>query len=339
MRKMFLLLILLLPIVLFPQQETSASTEVVAVVNGEVITMEMLNLEADLSRILKGIASVDTRFFDVLTTTQEGIMFLLRYKKEVLNDMVDQLLIQQLARKEGIDISDEEVEKIVSKRLEDTAKSLGATIEELDKFLKESGFGDIEKLKKRLKWALKTQLSLERLKEKVTASATITEEEVKSYYENNKDQFKTQSSIHALRILTKTKEDAEKALDLIRSGEDFSKVASDLSVDDLTKHTGGDMGWFTKDAPFLDEDVKKIIFNAPVGAILGPYKTSKGWEIYKIVEIKRASLIPLEKVKEDIVNILLSDKKNKMWNDWLKKSFNEFKKQSKVEILLGGGKE
>ena len=339
MKKMLFSLMLFLPIIIFPQQETSASTEVVAIVNGEVITMEMLNLEADLSRILKGIASIDTRFFDALTTTQEGIMFLLRYKKEVLNDMIDQLLLQQLARKEGIDISDEEIEKIVSKRLEDTAKSLGATLEELDKFLKESGFGDIEKLKKRLKWALKTQFALEKLKEKVTASATVTEEEIENYYENNKDQFKTQPSIHALRILTKTKEDAEKALDLIRSGEDFSKVASELSIDEMTKHSGGDMGWFTKDVPFLDEEVKKIIFNAPAGAILGPYKTSKGWEIYKIVEIKRASLIPLEKVKEDIANTLLNDKKNRIWNVWLKKNFNEFKKQSKVEILLGGGKE
>jgi len=49
------------------------ATDVVAVVNGTVITNDQLNREARLERILAQVKSIDERFFQTLTTTSEGL--------------------------------------------------------------------------------------------------------------------------------------------------------------------------------------------------------------------------------------------------------------------------
>ena len=186
MRKLIFVILVVLGISLFGQATTTSST-VVAIVNGNPITSDLLELEADIDGILRSIAQIDLRFFNVLTGTEEGLKLLLKYKQEVLNSLIDDLLVQQLAEKEGVGVSDEEVKKEVEARLKETVETMGITLEDLDKFLQRAGYGDLESFTKRLHWHMKTQLSLQRLQEKITQNATVTLEEAQNYYNQNKE--------------------------------------------------------------------------------------------------------------------------------------------------------
>ncbi|PLV57014.1 peptidyl-prolyl cis-trans isomerase [Thermotoga sp. SG1] len=329
MKKVFLVILLVTTATFFSQATTTSST-VVAVVNNQPITSDLLELEADINGILKSIAQIDMRFFNVLTGTEEGLKLLLKYKIEVLNSLIDDLLIQQLAGKEGVGVTDEEVSAEVEKRLKETVESMGITLEDLDKFLQSAGYGDLETFKKRLKWHLKTQLSLQRLQEKITQDATVTVEEAQDYYNQNKEAYRVPAAVHLYKISAEEKGKIDEALSRIRKGEDFLEVATKVA-------TGGDLGWIEEGE--LEKDLESVIFEAPEGAILGPFESKDGFVLYKVVEKRASSYKKFEEVKEEIINKLLLDKKTQIWNDWFNKTFEEFKKNSHIEIKLGGSEE
>ncbi len=56
---------------------------------------------------------------------------------------------------------------------------------------------------------------------------------------------KPEEEIHARHILVATEGDAQAVLKRLKAGEDFAKVAKDMSKDPGSE--GGDLGWFTKD--------------------------------------------------------------------------------------------
>ena len=326
MRKLIFVILVVLGISLFGQATTTSST-VVAIVNGNPITSDLLELEADIDGILRSIAQIDLRFFNVLTGTEEGLKLLLKYKQEVLNSLIDDLLVQQLAEKEGVGVSDEEVKKEVEARLKETVETMGITLEDLDKFLQRAGYGDLESFKKRLHWHMKTQLSLQRLQEKITQNATVTLEEAQNYYNQNKETYRIPAAVHLYRITTEDKSKMDEALSKIRKGEDFLEVATQVA-------TGGDLGWIEEGK--LEKDIESVIFDAPEGAILGPFESEGKVVLYKVVEKRSSSYKKFEEVKQEIMDKLLADKKNQLWNDWFNKVFEEFKKNSQIEIKLGG---
>ena len=88
------------------------------------------------------------------------------------------------------------------------------------------------------------KLAMEELLGSVAKAATTEEAERKAYDEAAKAE-PPQEEIHARHILLPTEEDAKKALARVKGGEDFAKVADELSKDKAGD--GGDLGWFTKD--------------------------------------------------------------------------------------------
>ena len=88
------------------------------------------------------------------------------------------------------------------------------------------------------------KLAMEELLGSIAKAATTEEAERKAYDEAAKAE-PPQAEIHARHILLPTEDDAKKALARVKAGEDFAKVANELSKD--TAGDGGDLGWFTKD--------------------------------------------------------------------------------------------
>ena len=88
------------------------------------------------------------------------------------------------------------------------------------------------------------KLAMEQLLGSVGKAATTEEAERKAYDEAAKAE-PPQQEIHARHILLPTEDEAKKALARVKAGEDFAKVATELSKDPSGE--GGDLGWFTKD--------------------------------------------------------------------------------------------
>jgi peptidyl-prolyl cis-trans isomerase C len=91
-----------------------------------------------------------------------------------------------------------------------------------------------------------------------------------------------------------TEEEAKAALARIKAGEDFAKVATELSKDPASE--GGDLGWFTKDR--MVPEFADAAFKLEPGQVSDPVKSQFGWHIIKVEEKRMQTFPPFEQVKD-----------------------------------------
>lgn len=143
----------------------------------------------------------------------------------------------------------------------------------------------------------------------------VTDAEIEEYYSKHKDDYTTPERVHARHILLRTGKDrtpdeAKKQLEQIRKriegGEDFDKVAREVSEDPGSRDKGGDLGFFGRQdmvAPFSD-----AAFSAKVGEIVGPVETPFGVHLIQVLEHRPGGTKPLSEVKSEITEKLRTDK-------------------------------
>src|SRR5512135_1811507 len=79
---------------------------------------------------------------------------------------------------------------------------------------------------------IREQLLIESLlKKKVTTNINTTEEQLKEYYEKNKEKFKTGQEVDTRQILVKTEKEAKEIRAKLDKGEDFADLAKRFSID------------------------------------------------------------------------------------------------------------
>ncbi len=137
------------------------------------------------------------------------------------------------------------------------------------------------------------KLLMEALLGSVAKTAATEEAERKVYEEAAKAQ-PPQPEVHARHILLPTEEDAKAALTRVKAGEDFAKVATELSKDPGAQ--GGDLGWFTKDK--MVPEFADAAFKLEPGQISDPVKSQFGWHIIKVEEKRMKTFPPFEQVKD-----------------------------------------
>ncbi len=108
---------------------------------------------------------------------------------------------------------------------------------------------------------------------------------------------KPEPEIHARHVLVATEADAQTVLKRLKAGEDFAKVAKEMSKDPGSE--GGDLGWFTKERmvpAFAD-----AAFKLQDGQISEPVKTQFGWHVIQVEGHRTKSFPPFDQVKDQIV--------------------------------------
>ena len=118
---------------------------------------------------------------------------------------------------------------------------------------------------------LRDKALMETLLGKVAKEAA-TDAAIKQTYDEAAKNQKPDTEYHAHHILVPTEDEAKAALKRVRSGEDFTKVATELSKDPGAK--GGDLGRFTKDrmVPEFGDAASKL----EPGQVSEPVKTQFG---------------------------------------------------------------
>ncbi|WP_424363439.1 peptidylprolyl isomerase [Methylocystis parvus] len=133
------------------------------------------------------------------------------------------------------------------------------------------------------------------------AKEAATDAAIKATYDEAAKNQKPETEYHAHHILVPTEDEAKKALARVKGGEDFSKVAGEVSKDPGSK--GGDLGWFTKDrmVPEFGEAASKM----KPGELSEPVKTQFGWHIIKLDETRPKTFPPLDQVKEQVARYVV----------------------------------
>ncbi|MBI4274848.1 MAG: peptidylprolyl isomerase [Rhizobiales bacterium] len=168
--------------------------------------------------------------------------------------------------------------------------------------------GDTAEFKKKVALA-RTKLLMEALLQQ-EAKAAVTDAAMRKVYEEATKQMGDEKEVRARHILfrvadpsdEKASKEAESkikaAIDRLKKGEDFAKLASELTEDPSGKQNGGDLDYFSKEQ--MVPEFANAAFKLDKGQISEPIKTQFGWHVLK-VEDKRSKPVPeFDKVKDQI---------------------------------------
>ncbi len=190
------------------------------------------------------------------------------------------------------------------------------------------------------------------LYEKILIAQALLEDELdtkaKEYYDNHRDEFEQIKASHILirtssttpekgkkkgPALKRTEEQALKLTEQIKArlgkGEDFAKVAKEVSEDERTKNNGGDLGFVTIHDKRLERwewlPIAEKAFALKKDAVSDPIKTKDGFHLVKVIEEK--ALQPLEEAQGGIRFRIQGDIRNQLLEELTKKYKVEYVNQ------------
>ena len=193
----------------------------------------------------------------------------------------------------------------------------------------------LDQYKKELKVDLLMQQVIDR---EIEPNIKVSEKDIQSFYEKNKDKFITEKKVRASVILIKAKQGDTKAeksarqkiesiLEDIKNGSSFSEMATKYSQDSLAPK-GGDLGYFAKNQIF--GAFSERAFNMKVNEVSPVFKTGLGLHLLKLTDLKEGKMMPLDKTKTRIEKILRKNKVGNATRNYVEK----LKQKSKIKMYF-----
>ncbi|MBW2662896.1 MAG: peptidyl-prolyl cis-trans isomerase [Deltaproteobacteria bacterium] len=167
------------------------------------------------------------------------------------------------------------------------------------------------------------------VKDQVDKKVTVTDKELRKYYNLNTHEFRTNPKVQARAILLKTKEQAEKVLYRLRKGEDFGKLAQDFSIDPFTASDGGSMAILEKGKGKVFTQIEEVLFDLKPGEISDVVETAFGFNILSVDEVFPSELKPFEEVREQIKRSILQQKKAQAFEEMS----NRLQRDAEIKIF------
>jgi peptidyl-prolyl cis-trans isomerase C len=144
---------------------------------------------------------------------------------------------------------------------------------------------------------LRDKLLVDEYLEQETKKA-ITPEAARKLYDETAKAMKPEEEVSARHVLVESEDEAKAALVRLKAGEDFTKVAAEMSKDPGSKTDGGDLGFFSKDrmvAPFAE-----AAFKLKKGELSDPVKSQFGWHVIRVDDRRTKEAPAFEELKDQI---------------------------------------
>ena len=256
-------------------------------VNGQEVSMAVFQKQFFQFKVALTDQKVDL-------STDEGKTALAQVRLQVLNSLIELALIEQAAARMGISVSDEQL----NARVRETIASGGGE-EKFQAWLQESAISSEE-----FRSQLRAEMITEAVIQQVTGAVADKAEQV-----------------HARHILLGSEDKAQEALRRVQAGEDFGKVAREMSLDGITRADGGDLGFFPKGMLSVPKEVEDAAFALQPGQVSGVVRSPYGYHIIQVVERQTGRAL-----QSDVYQAM----KQKAFDDWLQ----EQRAAAQVEILV-----
>lgn len=176
----------------------------------------------------------------------------------------------------------------------------------------------------RLEQVRRNILIEEMVKRRVVPQISVTEEEVRKAYEDNKSLFSVET-VAVYHILVKTQAEAEALRKQLESGKDFAELAKAHSEDAGSKEKGGDLGTISRGQ--TETEFEEEAFRLKEGEISPVVKTQYGYHILKGGP-HGSGVKPLADVKEQIRQAMVQIRQQETFQQFLA----DAEKQAKVEL-------
>jgi parvulin-like peptidyl-prolyl isomerase len=219
-----------------------AETQPAAIVNGAPVTMGAFNRE--LARFEAGQAALGFQVSD-----DEG------YRQQVLQKLIDDELIRQYAEREGIEVTDAQVNEEINSMIEEYGE---------DYFYSwlQTNYYTQDEFREEIRIELISRQLLPSILDAVPQTA---------------------EHVHARHILVTSQDEAEQVLQQLQAGADFAELAAQHSTDVTTRDRGGDLGWFPRGGLLVPE-VEEAAFSLQPGETSGVVASAWGYHIVQTLE-------------------------------------------------------
>jgi peptidyl-prolyl cis-trans isomerase SurA len=209
---------------------------------------------------------------------------------EVLDQLIDNLLLQEQARLDTVNVTREEIDEAVDENI----ASMRERFEDADQFraaLAAEGLTERD-LRSRYENDVQRKLLSQRLMEREGLTKVyISPAEAERFYEANRDSIALvpgRVELAHLLVAIKPSDAAEaegqrraaEVLDILGRGGDFATVAGSFSDDRATAGRGGDWGWH--DLTDLPLDLALVLNQLEPGQVAPPFRTLEGYIILRL---------------------------------------------------------
>lgn len=140
---------------------------------------------------------------------------------------------------------------------------------------------------------------------------------VEQFYKDHPERYDKKKRVHARHVLVKVDEKAAQAAqeaakqkidgvaERLKKGEDFAKVAAEVSDDPGSKARGGDLGSFGPGV--MTKAFEEAAFALQPGQLSAPVRTPFGWHVIKVEAVEPPELVPLDKARPEIARELVAE--------------------------------
>ena len=290
--------------------------DVVARVNGTTIYRK------DVKDIVQGILIMQDTEPDAATVT--------KLADEALDSLIALELLYQESQARGIQVSDADVDAEIKR-----TKSQFPDAQSFQTAMKARGMTESE-----LRRDTRKTMAVNRFLEgNVWKNLTVSPEQVKSFYDSNKEDFQHAAQIRVSHILIRVPEGASTAdraaakqratalLEQLKAGADFAALAHKQSQDPATAPEGGDLGYIAKGE--MDDAFEKAAFALSPGQLSDVVSTPYGLHIIRVTDRRGAGYTPLPEVDERIRSVLIKFEHQKRQADFVA----QLRQKAKVEVL------
>ena len=284
------------------QTKSTVVEEIVARVNNEIITREDLE-HARIS--LEG----EARDACANCPAEQVRVQVAAKEKDLLRDLIDQSLLTQRAKDNGLNVDTEVIKRLDAIRQQYKLP----TMEALEAEVTKSG-QDFEDFKGQLRDQLLTQ---ELIRKEVGSKIIVSHEDIVKYYNDHKSEFVRPETVVLREIFVSTEGKPEADIPALRkkadnlrdrvlnNGDDFGAMAKRYS-DSPTAQQDGELGVFQRSQ--LDAKIADKVFALNRNQMTDVLETKTGFEILQVRERYDAGEQPLDKVEPEISNKLYEAK-------------------------------
>jgi parvulin-like peptidyl-prolyl isomerase len=240
---------------------------------------------------------------------------LLWLKNRSLEQIVQNTLFRQEAKKNNVEISHEELTEALLKT------EVGYAEDSLNKQLEFQGLS-------RKEWEniIENNLLINKLINKfVNSKVSVSDDEMLRYFQTNEVKFHKREQVRALHIMVETEEEIrqiQKELQLKQ--KDFSVLAREYSLGPEGVR-GGDLGYF--EAGQMPEEFDNV-FNLKIYGVSDIIRTPYGFHLFKVVDKIDDRKMDFDESQKQIKQALLQELQDKAFQKWLV----QLKKKSTIDI-------
>jgi len=250
-------------------------------------------------------------------------------KMQAMDNAINRILLEETLKKLGIKSTKEQIDS----RLGDFRKNF-VSDEAYQADLKKRNMTP-EQFRREIEVGLEAEDLFNR---RTAAIKPATDQEIRSFYDNNTERFQQPERVRASHILitvdksdsdaakAQKKQEAQRILGELKKGTDFAEAARKYSGCP-SKEQGGDLGYFERGR--MVPEFEQAAFVLKTGQFSDVVETQFGYHIIKVTDHAQPSAVPFDQAKENISRYLEEQKKQQTITSY----FDSLRTASKIQYF------